>query len=176
MNDTKLNFNGIVTLNTERPSFGNEPLLSQVHKTYENGIIALWATMSVCYHLWTRKNEKRHSSIMMGKLREGNKFILQINGSLSSLLNMALVCISFSQLGIHLVSKSIHFHESCYSFDTFKECIITLCPSIYLVKSLLPSLWSCRLMFRGKSCWELASTIKTNFTLATFESVFIHKF
>ena len=27
------------------------------------------------------KTKKRHSSIMMGKLREGNYFILQINGS-----------------------------------------------------------------------------------------------
>ena len=36
MNDTELNFNGIVKLNTERPPFGNETLLSQVCETYEN--------------------------------------------------------------------------------------------------------------------------------------------
>ena len=39
MNDTELTFNGIVKLNNEGPSFGNEPLLSQVRETYENGLI-----------------------------------------------------------------------------------------------------------------------------------------
>ena len=39
MNDTKLTFNGLVELNTERPSFGDEPLLSQVREIYENGLI-----------------------------------------------------------------------------------------------------------------------------------------
>ena len=39
MNDTELEFNGIVKLNTKRPSFGNDPLLSHVCKTYENGLI-----------------------------------------------------------------------------------------------------------------------------------------
>ena len=40
MNDTKFTFNGLVKLNTEKPSFGNEPLLSQVCEIYENGIIS----------------------------------------------------------------------------------------------------------------------------------------
>ena len=40
MNDTELTFNGLIKLNTERPSFGNESLLSQVHETYENGLIS----------------------------------------------------------------------------------------------------------------------------------------
>ena len=39
MNDTDLTFNGLVKLNTEKPSFGNELILSQVHETYENGLI-----------------------------------------------------------------------------------------------------------------------------------------
>ena len=78
MNDAKLTFNGLIKLNTERPSFGNEPLLSQVHKTHENGLLFRRATTSVFYLLWTRKNKKRHSSNMMGKLREGNQFIFQI--------------------------------------------------------------------------------------------------
>ena len=39
VNDTEFTFNGLTKLNTERPSFGNEPLLSQVHKTYENGLV-----------------------------------------------------------------------------------------------------------------------------------------
>ena len=37
---------------------------------------------------------------------------------------MELVFISFNQLGIQLVSNSIHFHESCHSFESFKECIV----------------------------------------------------
>ena len=65
----------------------------------------------------------------MGKLREGNQFILQINGSLLLPLNMELVCISFSQLGIHMTCKLIHFHESCHSFDSFKRmhCPLSHC-------------------------------------------------
>ena len=39
MNDTEFSFIGIVKLNIERPSFGNEPLLSQVHKTYKFGLV-----------------------------------------------------------------------------------------------------------------------------------------
>ena len=37
---------------------------------------------------------------------------------------MALVYISFSQLGILLASELIYFHESCHSFESFKECIV----------------------------------------------------
>ena len=81
MNDIELTFNGLIKLNTERPSFGNKPLLSQVHEIYENGIILGKDTTSVCYPLWNRKKENKHSSIMMAKLREGKYFILQINGS-----------------------------------------------------------------------------------------------
>ena len=39
MNDTEFYFIGLVKLNIERPSFGNEPLLSQVCKTYELGLV-----------------------------------------------------------------------------------------------------------------------------------------
>ena len=39
MNDTELTFIGVVKLNIERPSFGNEPLLSEVRKTYEFGLV-----------------------------------------------------------------------------------------------------------------------------------------
>ena len=35
MNDTEFLFIGLVKLNIERPIFWNEPLLSQVRKTYE---------------------------------------------------------------------------------------------------------------------------------------------
>ena len=106
--------------------------------------------MSICYLLWTCKNKKRNSSNVVGKLREGNQFILKINGSLSSPLNMALVYISFRQLGIHLVFDLIHFHESCHSFDSFKECIVQCCIVFCLIDSMLPSILSCRSMFKGK--------------------------
>ena len=51
MNDTKLTFIGLVKSNIERPSFGNEPLLSQVRKTYEFGLVFRQAITSVCYPL-----------------------------------------------------------------------------------------------------------------------------
>ena len=39
MNDIELTFIGLVKLNTERRFFWNEPLLSHVRKTYENGLV-----------------------------------------------------------------------------------------------------------------------------------------
>ena len=39
MNDAEFAFIGLIKLNTEGPFFGNEPLLSQVHETYENVLI-----------------------------------------------------------------------------------------------------------------------------------------
>ena len=71
----------------------------------------------------------------MGKLREGNQFILKINGILSLPLHMSLVYISFSQLGIQLACKSIHFHESCHSFESFQR--MHRLPSHYLLVSSL---------------------------------------
>ena len=163
MSNTEFSFSGLVKLNTERPFFGNEPILSQVCKMHENELVFGQATMSVCYPLWTRKNEKRHSSIMMGKLREENQFILQINGSFSSPLNMALVCISFIQLGIQLVSESIHFHESCHSFESLKECIVHCHIVFRLVKSMLPSIRSCRLMFKRETILRVYTCSQNNF-------------
>ena len=58
VNDTEFSFIGLVKLNIERPVFGNEPLLYQVCKTYEFGLVFRRATTSVCYPLWTCKNEK----------------------------------------------------------------------------------------------------------------------
>ena len=51
MNDTEFSLSGLVKLNIERPVFGNEPLLSQVCKTYEFGIVFRRAIPSVCYPL-----------------------------------------------------------------------------------------------------------------------------
>ena len=39
MNYTEFSFIGLVKINIEIPFFGNEPLLSQVRKTYENGLV-----------------------------------------------------------------------------------------------------------------------------------------
>ena len=49
---------------------------------------------------------------------------MQINGSLSLPLNMALIYISFQSIGYPaglLVSITIHFHESCHFFEFFKR-------------------------------------------------------
>ena len=122
MNYTKFSFIGLVKLNIERPFFwGTNPSFLRFVKHMNLDLSEGWAISSVCYPLWTRKNKKRHSSIMMGKLRVGNQFILQINGSFSLPLNMALVYISFSQLGIQMDCKSIHFHESCNSFESSQK-------------------------------------------------------
>ena len=39
MNYIEFYFIGLIKLNIERPFFGNEPLVSQVHKTYEFGLV-----------------------------------------------------------------------------------------------------------------------------------------
>ena len=51
MNDTYFSFIGLIKLNIERPSFGNESLLSQVRKTYEFGLVSRRAITSVCHPL-----------------------------------------------------------------------------------------------------------------------------
>ena len=48
---------------------------------------------------------------------------------------MAPIYIAFKQLSIQLVSKSIHFHESCHSFESFQ--IMHRIPSHYLLVSSL---------------------------------------
>lgn len=85
---------------------------------------------------------------------------------------MALVCISFSQLGIQLVSESIHFHKSCHSFESLKECIVHCRIVFRLVKSMLPSLRSCRLMFKIEIVLRFYTcSQKQIFVSVTFESV-----
>ena len=103
---------------------------------------------------------------MMGKLREGNQFILQINGSLSSPLNMTLFCISFNQLGIHLVSEFIHFHDSCHSFEYFKECIVHCRVVFRLIKSMSPSLRLCHLTFKREIVLRVYTCSQNNFFLS----------
>ena len=110
MNDIEFSFIGIIKLNIERPFFGNEPLLSQVRKTYEFGLIFRQAIPSVCYPLWTRKTEKE--ALINHDGGNGKGIILQINGSSLSLpLNMALVYISF-----HSIRYSADFHDDPLSW------------------------------------------------------------
>ena len=46
---------------------------------------------------------------------------------------MATVHISFKQLDIHLSSESIHFHDSCHSFESFKRmhCPLSHCVFVW---------------------------------------------
>ena len=83
------------------------------------------------------------------------------NDSCLSPLNMEIVCISFSQLGIQRTYKLIHFHESYHSFESFKRmhCPLSYCVSICLV--ILPSLLSFCLMFKGRK--NFTSVVKTTF-------------
>ena len=85
---------------------------------------------------------------------------------------MALICISFSQVGIQLISKSIHFHESCHSFESLKYFIVRFRIVFRLVRSKLPSLRSCCLMFKRETILRVYSCSQNNsFESVTFESV-----
>ena len=74
MNDTELTFNGLVKLNTERPFFWNKPLLSQVRKTYGNGLVFRRTKTSFCYPLSTHKNEKEPLINHDGEINGGELF------------------------------------------------------------------------------------------------------
>ena len=85
---------------------------------------------------------------------------------------MALVCFSFSQLGIHLVSESIHFHESCHSFESLKYCIVHCRIVFCLVKSMLPSIRPYCLMFKRETILRVYTCSQNNlFESVTFELV-----
>ena len=100
---------------------------------------------------------------MMGKLREGKYISFFNNGSCQSPLSMALFYISFSQLSIQLVFESIHFHESCHSFESLKYCIFRCRILLCLIKSMLPSLRSCRLMFKRETVLRVYTCSQNNF-------------
>ena len=57
-----------------------------------------------------------------------------------------------------------NFHESCYSFESFKEWIVHFCMVFRLVKLMIPSLRFLHLMFKGKSCWDFTPAVKNNFS------------
>ena len=83
---------------------------------------------------------------------------------------MALVCISFSQLVIQLASKSIHFHESCHSFECFKR---RHCPMLDCVSSSLSR--CCQVFCLATQCskgsWKFTYAIEIAFVSVTFELV-----
>ena len=85
---------------------------------------------------------------------------------------MALVCILFSQLGIHLASKSIQFHESCHSFESFKECIVYCRIMLWYLPGLSQC---CQLLGRAIQCskgnLKLTSTFKTTFVSVPFDLI-----
>ena len=155
MNYTEFSFIRLVKLNIGIPFFGNKPLISQVREIYGNGLIFGWAKTSVCYPLWTRKNEKRHSSIMMGKLREGNYISFAIMVILSHLWTWHLFAFHSNSWVFILSPSQATFmgHVTPLSLSNNASSIITLCLGISLVKSMLPSIQLCRQMFKGKLCW-----------------------
>ena len=159
MNDTKLTFIGLVQLNIDRPSFGNEPLLSQVHKTYEFGLVFGRAITSVCYPLWTHEYEKRHSSTMMGKLWEGNHFANKWQFVVTFEHGTCLHIISVNWVFSWFPSRSTFMsHVSPLSLS--KEWIVhchTMCLSGLV---MLPSLLSCCPMFKVK-LKKFTSTVET---------------
>ena len=71
MNYTDFSFIGLVKLNIERHFLGMNPSFLSFLKHMRLDSSEGQAITIICYPLWTCKNEKRHSSIMMGKLREG---------------------------------------------------------------------------------------------------------
>ena len=81
MNYTEFSFIGLVKLNIERPFLGTNASFLRFVKHMSLDLFKGEAILSVCYPLLTCKNEKRHSSIMMGKLREGKYISFAINGS-----------------------------------------------------------------------------------------------
>ena len=115
----------------------------------------------------------RHSSIMMGKVREGNYISFAAMTVVSHLWTWHLSAFhSVSWVFSLFSSQSIFMsHVTPLIFSKNASSIVALCIGIHLIKSILPSLWSCRLMFIKKSCWEFAFAVKTTFVLVTYESV-----
>ena len=71
-----------------------------------------------------------------------------------------------------LVSEFIHFHESCHSFESFKEWMAQCHIVFGFIKSMLPSLRSCYLMFKRETILRIYTCSQNNlFESVTFESV-----
>ena len=63
-----------------------------------------------------------------------------------------------SQLGIHLISATIHFHESCQSFDSFKRmhCPLSHCVSVLSCHAAKSFFHSTRC---SKGIWRIFTSI-----------------
>ena len=171
MNDTELTIIGLIKLNNERPSFGNEPLFSQVCKMYENGFVFKWSIMSVFYSLWTRKNEKEafinHDGEIKGResIHFANRMVVWHHLWTWHLFAFHLVNWVFNLLPSRF---SFMIHVTPLIISKNASSTVALCFGILLVKSMVPSLRSCRPMFKGKSYWESAFAVKKKIPV-TFE-------
>ena len=71
-----------------------------------------------------------------------------------------------------LVYESIHFHESCHSFESFKECIV----HCHIMSWHLPRQFKCLQVFghdtlcsKGKLSWEFTPPVKREIVLRVYK-------
>ena len=98
MNYTEFSFIGLIKLNIERPFFGNKPLLSQVRKTYEFGLV--WRTSYIKRLLPSFSSLKSKEALINhdGEIKgKGNVFSFVFIEVYSPPLNMEPVYICISE-------------------------------------------------------------------------------
>ena len=96
------------------------------------------------------KMKKRHSSIIMGKLREGNYISCCNNGSFSHLWTWHLSAFHSNSWVFILSPSRSTFMSRVTPLSHFKECLVFCCiMSWYLVTSVFPSIRMWRSMFKG---------------------------
>ena len=110
---------------------------------------------------------------MMGKVREGNYISFAIMEVVSHVWTWHLFAFDLVNWVFSLLPSWYNFmsHVTPLSLSKNSSPIIALCPGIFLVNSMLPSLQPCRSMFKGNLCWEFSSTFKTTFVSDTFKSI-----
>ena len=103
---------------------------------------------------------------MMGKLREGKYTSFAIMVVVSHLWTWHLSA-------FHSVNWVFSLSLSRSTFMSHATPLIHVhCYIVFrLVNSILESIWSCRPMFKGKSCWYFTPAVKQHFVSVTFESV-----
>ena len=99
--------------------------------------------------------QKEALIILNGEINgKGNIFSFVSMEAHSPPLNAAPICICiFEQLGIHLVSKLIHFHKSPESFESIQRIhrhIPCITYGFHLIKLMLTSHFSCYNLFKGR--------------------------
>ena len=75
-----------------------------------------------------------------------------------------------SQLGIQLISMTIHFHESCHSFECFRRMHSTVALCVCPVQSCYQVFLSCCPMFKGDLKKFYLYSLH-NFCVSIFESI-----